>query len=73
MPFVDVKVVGGAEVMIWRGAAACCASVYFLAGWRNVGVAEPPVPPPPLPYPFAAVAFGAARIATVQKGRATDN
>lgn len=63
MPFVDVEVVGGAEVMIWRGAAACCASVYFLAGWRNVGVAEPPVPPPPLPYPFAAVAFGAARIA----------
>lgn len=39
---------------------ACCVSSYFLAGWRNVAVA---VLPPPLPYPFAAVAFGAARIA----------
>lgn len=58
----------GPKVMIWGGAVACCVSSYFLAGWRNVAAAAPPVPLPPLPYPFAAVAFGAARIATVQRG-----
>lgn len=62
MPFAAVRL----EVMIWGGAVACCVSFYFLAGWRNVAVVAPPVLPPPLPYPFAAVAFGAARIATVK-------
>ncbi len=62
VPFAAVRL----EVMIWGGAVACCVSSYFLAGWRNVAVA---VLPPPLPYPFAAVAFGAARIATVKEKR----
>lgn len=53
----------GPKVMIWEGAVGCSVSSYFLAGWRNVAVAAPPVLLPPLAYPFAAVAFGAARIA----------
>lgn len=52
--------------MTWEGAAVCSSSSYFLVDWRRyVAVVLPPEEL--LPYPFAAAAFGAARIATVQR------
>lgn len=53
--------------MTWEGAAVCSSSSYFLVDWRRyVAVVLPPEEL--LPYPFAAAAFGAARIATAAEG-----